>query len=81
MGKSNFAEQFRKLINRYKIIGYNSYIMRQTPCLVVNSVMVDGYALLFNCTYNGSAGLRLNDDLFVKLSQVDWGLMFVFGLA
>ena len=38
VGKSNFAEQFRKLINRYiyKRIGYNPYIMRQTACLVVN---------------------------------------------
>ena len=27
VGKSNFAEQFRKLINRYKRIGYNPYIM------------------------------------------------------
>ena len=73
MGKSNFAEQFRKLINRNKVIGYNPYIMRQTACLVVNPVTFAGYALLFNCTYNGSSGLRLNDDLFVKLSQVGWG--------
>ena len=50
VGKSNFAEQFRKLINRSKRIGYNPYIMRQTACLVVNSVTVDSYALLFNCT-------------------------------
>ena len=48
--KSNFAEQFRKLINRYKGIGYNPYIMRQTACLVVNPITVDSYALLFNCT-------------------------------
>ena len=50
VGKSNFAEQFRNLINRYKRIGYNPYIMRQTACLVVNSITVDSYALLFNCT-------------------------------
>ena len=41
VGKSNFAEQFRKLINRYKRIGYNLYIMRQTACLVVNPITVD----------------------------------------
>ena len=46
-GKSNFAEQFRKLINRYKRIEYNPYIMRQTACLVVNPITVDSYALLF----------------------------------
>ena len=50
VGKSNFSEQFRKLINRYKRIGYSLDIMRQTACLVVNQVIVDGYASLFNCT-------------------------------
>ena len=49
-GKSNFSEQFRKLINRYKRIGYSLDIMRQTACLVVNPIIVDGYASLFNCT-------------------------------
>ena len=50
VGKSNFSEQFRKLINRYKSIGYRLDIMRQTACLVVNPIIVDGYASLFNCT-------------------------------
>ena len=50
VGKSNFLEQFRKLINRYKRIGYSLDIMRQTACLVVNPIIVDGYASLFNCT-------------------------------
>ena len=50
VGNSKFSEQFRKLINRYKRIGYNLDIMWQTACLVVNPVIVDGYALLFNCT-------------------------------
>ena len=50
VGKSNFPEQFRKLINRYKRVGYNLDIMWQTACLVVNPVIVDGYASLFNCT-------------------------------
>ena len=36
MGKSIFSEQLRKLINRYKRIGYNPYVMRQTACLVIN---------------------------------------------
>ena len=42
--KSNFSEQFRKLINRYKRIGYSLDIMRQIACLVVNPIIVDGYA-------------------------------------
>ena len=50
VGKSNFSEQFRKLINRHRRIGYNLDIMRQTACLVVNPIIVDGYASLFNCT-------------------------------
>ena len=33
VGKSNFSEQFRKLINRYKRIDYSLDIMRQTACL------------------------------------------------
>ena len=44
--KNNFSEQFRKLINRYKRIGYSLDIMRQTACLVVNPIIVDGYASL-----------------------------------
>ena len=50
VGKSYFSEQFRKLINRYKRIGYSLDIMRQTACLVVNPIIVDGYVSLFNCT-------------------------------
>ena len=51
VGKSNFSEQFRKLINRYKKkIGYSLDIVRQTACLVVNPIIVDGYASLFICT-------------------------------
>ena len=42
--------QFRKIIMRYKRIGYNLKIMRQSACLVINPITVDGYAALFNCT-------------------------------
>ena len=55
VGKSNFSEQFRKVINRYKRIGYNPYVMRQTACLVINQTAVDSYASLFNCTTTGRA--------------------------
>ena len=47
LGKSNFSEQFRKLINRYKRIAISLDIMRQTACLVINLIIVDGYASLF----------------------------------
>ena len=55
VGKSNFSEQFRKLINRYKRIGYNPYVMRQTACLVINPTSVGSYASLFDCTTAGRA--------------------------
>ena len=47
--KFNFTEQFRKLIKRYKRIGYSLDIMRQTACLLTNPIIEDGYASLFNC--------------------------------
>ena len=49
-GKTDFSDQFRKIIMRYKRIGYNLNVMRQSACLVINPITVDGYAALFNCT-------------------------------
>ena len=62
VGKSNFLEQFRNLINRYKRIGYSLDIMRQTACLVVNPIIVDGYSSLFNCT----TALRSSDSMMAS---------------
>ena len=45
-----FSDQFRKNIMRYKRIGYYLNVMRQSACLVINPVTVEGYAALFNCT-------------------------------
>ena len=50
VGKSNFSEQFRKLINFYKRIGYNPCVMRQTECLVISPTSADSYASHFKCT-------------------------------
>ena len=49
-GMTDFSDQFRKIIMRYKRIGYNHIVMRQSACLVINPIKVDGYAALFNCT-------------------------------
>ena len=49
-GMTDFSDQFRKIIMRYKRIGYNVNVMRQSACLVIYPVTVDGYAALFNCT-------------------------------
>ena len=42
--------QEEQVLMRYKRIGYNLNVMRQSACLVINPIMVDGYAALFNCT-------------------------------
>ena len=47
---TDFSDQFQKTIMRYKRIGYNLNIMRPSACLVINPIMVDGFAALFNCT-------------------------------
>ena len=46
---TDFYDQFRKIIMRYKRIGYNLNVMRQSAWLVINPIKVDGYAVLFNC--------------------------------
>ena len=50
-----FSFQFRKIITRYRRIGYNLNVMRQSACLVFNPIMVDNYAAFFNCTPVGRA--------------------------
>ena len=50
VGKADFSDQFKNIIVRYKRIGYNINIMRQTSCLVFNPITVSNFASLFNCT-------------------------------
>ena len=47
---TDFSDQFRKILLRYKSIGCNLNVMRQSACLVINQIKVDGYAALFDCT-------------------------------
>ena len=47
---TDFSDQLRKIIMRYKRICYNLNVMRQSACLVINPITVDGFAALFNCT-------------------------------
>ena len=49
-GMTDFSDQFRKIIMRYKRIGYLNVMRQSAACLVINPVTVDGYAALFNCT-------------------------------
>ena len=53
IGKNYFPYHFKKIIVRYKKIGYNINVMRQTACLVVNPIKVNSFAYLFNCTTVG----------------------------
>ena len=58
----NFTEQLvklilliisKKIIVRYKKIGFNINVMQQTACLEVNPIKVNSFAYLFNCTTVG----------------------------
>ena len=53
IGKNDFPYDFKKIIVRYKKIGYNTNVMRQTACLVVNPIKVYSFAYLFNCATVG----------------------------
>ena len=36
VGNPNFSDQFKKIVKRYRRVGYNLDIMRQSACLVLN---------------------------------------------
>ena len=55
IGKNDFPYHFKKIIVRYKKIGYNVDVLQQTACLVVNPIKVNSFAYLFNCTTVGRA--------------------------
>ena len=50
VGKTEFSDQFKKIIMRYKRIGYNVDVMRQSARLVVNQITVNNFAVPFYCT-------------------------------
>ena len=49
MGRTDFSDQFRKVMIRHKRICYDLNVMRQSECLVINPVKVDNFAALFIC--------------------------------
>ena len=55
IGKNDFPHHFKKIIVRYKKIGDNIDVLRQTVCLVVNPIKVNSFAYLFYCTTVGRA--------------------------
>ena len=50
MCRTDFFDQFRKIIIRHKRIGYDLNVMRQSACLVINPITVDNFSAFFNCT-------------------------------
>ena len=49
-GSNKFSARFIKIISHYKNIGFIISVLQQTPCLVVNPIMVGNFAFLFYCT-------------------------------
>ena len=43
IGKNDFPYHFKKIIVRYKKIGYNIDVLRQTACLVANPIKVNSF--------------------------------------
>ena len=50
MSRTDFSDQFRKIIIHLKRISYGLNVMLQPACLVINLITVDNFAALFNCT-------------------------------
>ena len=50
---TNYSDQFKNKM-RYKRIGYNINVMQKSACLVINTITVDGFATLLNCTPSDS---------------------------
>ena len=75
MGMPDFSDQFRKNNNAYKRIGFNLNVMRQSACLIINPITVDGYAALL--LHAGGSGFRLHDGPDLKLFiLVGWDRSF-----
>ena len=55
VGKTNFSDQFKKIVKRYIRVGYNLDIMRQSACLVLKPITIYSCGFLFNCATVGQA--------------------------
>ena len=64
MGRNAFSDQFQKIIKRHKCIGYDLNVMRQSACLVINTITVGNIAALL---HSGESGVRLYDCPDLKL--------------
>ena len=62
MGRTDFSDQFRKIIIRHKLIGYDLNVMRQFAGLIISPITVDNFAAIFNCT----PGDRASDSMMAR---------------
>ena len=54
--RTDFYDQFRILMIRYKNSGYNQNIKRQSLCSVISQITLDNFAsLITSCTQIGRA--------------------------
>ena len=63
----DFSDQFRKVIMRYKRIGYNINVIQQSACLAINPVTVYSFASFIYCTPVG----RASDSMMAQHKGVD----------
>ena len=57
MGRTDFSDQFQKIILRHKRIGYDLNVIRQSVCVVINPITVDNCCTLL--LHAGGSGVRL----------------------
>ena len=60
IGSTDLTDQFRIIIIiSHKRIGCDLNVMRQSACIVINTITIDNFAALFNCTPVDRASDRL----------------------
>ena len=55
IGKNDFPYHFKKIIVRYKTLGYNIDVLRQTASVILNPSRVNSSAYLFRL-HDGRSG-------------------------
>ena len=71
---TDFSDQLGKIIMRYKRIGYNLNVVRQSACLVINPIKVDGYAALFTCMPID----RASDSMMTRTKAIHFSWFIIF---
>ena len=72
----SFFWSISKVIMRYKRIGYNFNVMRQSACLVINPITIDNFAALLNCTPEDRASDYMMAPDLKLFILVGWDLSF-----